>query len=233
MKIAVVQMRFFVSVGRGLNPFVEENLQLIVGCSKIEAFDGKIRFEVDDSIVDVNQLMKLKCVERLFAEIAFSTEAKSQTAANDFIDQIDLNAYKTAYETFLEFQTTNEAKRQKLEPIFRLNWKLTGKIGRSLKHMTSGKLHRTMLEKLATNLEWKCNCRQFVFEIVVHISDAYTTVGIPVSTETLANRSYMKHPGLRSTICDAIVQLAKAESNQIILDPMCGKGTLLIEYCRN
>lgn len=228
-------MRFFVSVGRGLNPFVEENLQLIcIGCPKIEAFDGKVRFEVDnDSIADIKQLLQLKCAERLFAEIAFSTEPKSQFAAKDFLEKIDLNAFRAAYETFLLFQTTNEAKRQKLEAVFRLNWKLTGKIGRSLKHMTSGTLHRTILGKLAANLEWKCNCRQFVFEIIIHVSDAYITVGIPVSHETLANRSYMKYPGLRSTICDAIVQLAKPEPNQLILDPMCGKGTLLIEYCRN
>ena len=72
------------------------------------------------------------------------------------------------------------------------------------------------------------------FEIILHLTDAALSMGIPISSRPLSNRTYIQHMGLRSTICSMMLQACgDLVSPRFILDPFCGKATILTEYLAN
>ncbi|XP_036026890.1 THUMP domain-containing protein 2 isoform X2 [Onychomys torridus] len=69
----------------------------------------------------------------------------------------------------------------------------------------------------------------YVKKIFVHLSDAYSVVGIPLFRVPLASRTYIQTAGLRSTIAWAMASVAEIKAGALVLDPMCGLGTTLVE----
>ncbi|XP_036992105.2 THUMP domain-containing protein 2 isoform X2 [Artibeus jamaicensis] len=66
-------------------------------------------------------------------------------------------------------------------------------------------------------------------EIFIHLNDLYSIVGIPVFRAPLASRAYIRTAGLRSTIAWAMASVAEIKAGALVLDPMCGLGTILLE----
>jgi 23S rRNA G2445 N2-methylase RlmL len=75
----------------------------------------------------------------------------------------------------------------------------------------------------------KCNLKTPLIVIDIHVSNEHITVGVPLSglaSPVLGGPSH----GLRSTTASAMTScLGSLEPGTIILDPMCGKGSLLYE----
>uniref|UniRef100_A0A3P8RA11 THUMP domain-containing protein n=1 Tax=Astatotilapia calliptera TaxID=8154 RepID=A0A3P8RA11_ASTCA len=82
---------------------------------------------------------------------------------------------------------------------------------------------------LSRLLGWKADLKNPQLEINVHLSDDYCLLGIPLTRLPLANRSYIKITGLRSTTAWAMASLAHIQPGFRVVDPMCGVGTILIE----
>lgn len=61
--------------------------------------------------------------------------------------------------------------------------------------------------------------------------DKLLACGIQLHKDTLALRPYIKHVGLRSTICAVMLQVAELDKNKykIVCDPFCGKSTIIAE----
>ncbi|KAF0027712.1 hypothetical protein F2P81_020453 [Scophthalmus maximus] len=79
-----------------------------------------------------------------------------------------------------------------------------------------------------------CKCtgalsRLLSTQVNVHLSDDHCLLGIPLTRLPLANRSYIKTTGLRSTVAWAMASLAQIQPGFCVVDPMCGVGTILIE----
>ncbi|XP_072293567.1 THUMP domain-containing protein 2 isoform X2 [Eucyclogobius newberryi] len=56
--------------------------------------------------------------------------------------------------------------------------------------------------------------------------------GIPLTKFPLANRDYVQSTGLRSTVAWAMASLAQIQPESLVVDPMCGVGTILIEAAK-
>lgn len=56
---------------------------------------------------------------------------------------------------------------------------------------------------------WKADLRNPNIEIFMHLSDAYSVVGIPLLRMPLASRTYIQTAGLRSTIAWAMASIAE------------------------
>ncbi|ESO94246.1 hypothetical protein LOTGIDRAFT_118689, partial [Lottia gigantea] len=76
---------------------------------------------------------------------------------------------------------------------------------------------------------WNIDLKHPLFEISVHINDEMVVAGIPLSREPLSKRGYILHSGLRSPVAWILGYLTQIQPGDIILDPMCGKSTILIE----
>ena len=78
-------------------------------------------------------------------------------------------------------------------------------------------------------LGWKIDLKHPKYEINIHLGDGTFTVGIPVTEIPLSKRSYIKHCGLRTTIAYIMFSLLDISPGNVVLDPMCGYATILIE----
>ncbi|XP_056340635.1 THUMP domain-containing protein 2 isoform X2 [Oenanthe melanoleuca] len=92
-------------------------------------------------------------------------------------------------------------------------------------------------EKLGFSFRVSCRCsgaiaKTLTSQIFVHLNDIHSVVGIPLFRLPLANREYIKTAGLRSTVAWAMASLAEISAGALVLDPMCGLGTILLEAAK-
>ncbi|XP_040905038.1 THUMP domain-containing protein 2 isoform X2 [Toxotes jaculatrix] len=109
---------------------------------------------------------------------------------------------------------------------FRINCKCTGSVSRYFSTQEVSKVIGVGLGRL---LGWKADLKNPQLEVNVYLSDDHCLLGIPLTRLPLANRSYIKTTGVRSTIAWAMASLAEIQPGVCVVDPMCGVGTILIE----
>ncbi|XP_076464287.1 uncharacterized protein LOC143296312 [Babylonia areolata] len=79
---------------------------------------------------------------------------------------------------------------------------------------------------------WAVDLQSPDVEICVHINDDFVTAGIPLTRQPLSKRDYIQDAGLRSTVSWIMAQQADIQPGHTVLDPMCGKATVLVEAAR-
>ncbi|XP_068420365.1 THUMP domain-containing protein 2 isoform X1 [Eschrichtius robustus] len=112
---------------------------------------------------------------------------------------------------------------------FRVSCRCSGAIAKTF---TAQEVGRVIGIALMKQFGWKADLRNPNLEIFIHLSDIYSVVGIPVFRVPLASRAYIKTAGLRSTIAWAMASLAEIKAGAVVLDPMCGLGTILLEAAK-
>ncbi|KAK6999208.1 THUMP domain-containing protein 2-like isoform X1 [Biomphalaria glabrata] len=151
---------------------------------------------------------KIKEVSRLCCE---STNAVPHLETTSLVDT---NNYQVDGKIIKSFKT------------FRISIKCSGKVKRWL---DIKRLSKNLVWPITKATRWKANLHHPDFEICIHISDEFVTAGIPLTKFPLSKRDYKVDSGLRSTIAWIMSHLANIQSGDIVLDPMCGKATVLIE----
>ncbi|KAL6102251.1 thumpd2 [Pungitius sinensis] len=111
-------------------------------------------------------------------------------------------------------------------PTFRVSCKCTGPLTR---YFSTQEVSRVIGGGLSRVLGWKVDLKNPQLEVNVSLSDDHLLLGFPLTRLPLANRSYMKTTGLRSTVAWALASMAHIQPGSRVLDPMCGVGSVLIE----
>ncbi|CAD5123934.1 DgyrCDS12243 [Dimorphilus gyrociliatus] len=108
------------------------------------------------------------------------------------------------------------------------NFRLSTKTSKESKHLQK-KLEIILSKSIrqATNL--KVNLKKPDVEVYVNVSPTDITIGFPLTKTPLSNRPYIKHIGLRSTVAHILCKLIEPKPEDVIIDPMCGYGTILCE----
>ncbi|XP_062928991.1 THUMP domain-containing protein 2 isoform X2 [Mobula hypostoma] len=101
------------------------------------------------------------------------------------------------------------------------------------------KLHNPKSESAVSYMPFRVSCRcsgkiakKFTSQIYIHFNDNHCVVGIPILRLPLASRDYIKSTGLRSTVAWAMASLSDIQVGSLVLDPMCGLGTILLEAAK-
>ncbi|NXM43665.1 THUM2 protein, partial [Gymnorhina tibicen] len=123
----------------------------------------------------------------------------------------------------------NPTANEKLSFSFRVSCRCSGAIAKIL---TSQEIGRAIGIALMKQCGWRADLRDPDLEIFVHLNDIHSVVGIPLFRLPLANREYIKTAGLRSTVAWAMASLAEISAGALVLDPMCGLGTILLEAAK-
>ncbi|NWZ35248.1 THUM2 protein, partial [Brachypodius atriceps] len=123
----------------------------------------------------------------------------------------------------------NPAVNEKLSFSFRVSCRCSGAIAKILTPQEIGRAIGVMLVK---QCGWRADLRDPDLEIFVHLNDVQSVVGIPLCRLPLANREYIKTAGLRSTVAWSMASLAEISAGALVLDPMCGLGTILLEAAK-
>ncbi|KAL3874978.1 hypothetical protein ACJMK2_037924 [Sinanodonta woodiana] len=112
---------------------------------------------------------------------------------------------------------------------FRISMRATGNIGKNRNNQT---LVKELARKVSQFLDIHINLRNPDLEICIHLNDNFLTIGIPLTRQPLSQRSYILHHGLRSTVAWIMADLCEIKAGEMVMDPMCGKGSILIEAAR-
>ena len=119
--------------------------------------------------------------------------------------------------------------KPKGKPSFRLVTQMTGQ--HVYRRVDAGK---AMAQGLAGKLpaSWRFADENASVEIWLTIHGTTAACGLRLSDRTMRHRSYKREhlpASLRPTVAAAMVRLADVKPRQVLLDPMCGAGTILAE----
>ncbi|XP_036608214.1 THUMP domain-containing protein 2 isoform X2 [Trichosurus vulpecula] len=175
---------------------------------------------------------KLK-IEQTLA-IPGDTECQLEKQKNDKIEERkDLTPENENFQEQSENHGKKEIEHYQGKFTFRVSCRCSGTIAKAF---TTEEVGRIIGIALIKQLGWKADLRNPSIEIFIHLNDVYSVVGIPVFRLPLASRAYIKVAGLRSTIAWTMASLAEISVRKnvgaVVLDPMCGLGTILLEAAK-
>ncbi|KAF4084431.1 hypothetical protein AMELA_G00128590 [Ameiurus melas] len=236
--------RFYCTAGAGMEAFLLDEVKHKLNATEVEHIPGRVFFRCHSNLHD---LMRLKSAERLFLLLRkappTSLPTNPATAASVIQQRIvgSPDVWSGALSTWSSLRAElsrsggrgQKRKREEEEdgskhPTFRVSCRCSGAIARSY---NSQNLNRIIGMTINRQLGWKADLRDPTVEVNVYLSDDHSVVGIPLLRQPLASRTYLKHTGLRSTISWAMASLCNLQEASVILDPMCGVGTILLEAC--
>ncbi|XP_053365246.1 THUMP domain-containing protein 2 isoform X3 [Clarias gariepinus] len=242
MKDGDGSVRFYCTAGAGMEEFLLDEVKSKLHATEVEHIPGRVFFRCHSNQHDV---VRLKSAERLFlllhkapptslptnpAKAASVIEQRivgnpdlwSRTLSTWFSLQAELNCSEGRGQK----RKREEEEESVKHPSFRVSCRCSGAIARSY---NSQNLNRIIGMAINRQLGWKADLRAPTIEVNVYLSDDHSVVGIPLLRQPLASRTYLKHTGLRSTVAWAMASLCNLQETSVVLDPMCGVGTILLE----
>ncbi|KAG9268407.1 THUMP domain-containing protein 2 [Astyanax mexicanus] len=249
MRGAGVSAGYYCTAGGGMETFLLDEVKNKLKATEVEHIPGRVFFRCTSTL---QQLMLLKSAERLFLLLRKAppiTLPKNPAKAADVIKQSivgnrDVWSHTLSTWTSLQAELNgpqgrgqkrkrdegekeeNSSESGQSRPTFRVSCRCSGAIARCY---NSQNLSRIIGVAISRQLGWKTDLRDPSIEVNVYLNDDHCVIGIPLLKHPLASRSYMKHTGLRSTVAWAMVSLCAVQEGSVILDPMCGVGTILLE----
>jgi 23S rRNA G2445 N2-methylase RlmL len=207
----------------GLEAVAEEEIRRELGGDVKKNEPGLVVFrlaEIDESI------LRLRTAEDVFL-FAWGTDKLTYRAVD--LESIERWTRREAdWEQLLRIHHAIRPK-PKGKPTFRLVTQMTGTHG--YRRVDAGKaLGRGLAGKLPAS--WRHAEENAAVEIWLTINGATAVCGLRLSDKTMRHRTYkLEHlsASLRPTVAGAMVRLAETRSEMVVLDPMCGAGTILAE----
>jgi 23S rRNA G2445 N2-methylase RlmL len=207
----------------GLEAIAEDEIKRDFGGNVRKTAPGLVVFRVPQ--IDAS-VLELRTVEDVFL-LAWGTDQLTYRAED--LERIRRwTAREVDWEHLLRIHHAIRPK-PKGKPTFRLVAQMTG---------THGYRRIDAREALARGLEgklpvsWRHAEENASVEVWLTIQGATAYCGLRLSDRTMRHRTYkMEHvaASLRPTLAAALVRLADIKPGQVVLDPMCGAGTILAE----
>ena len=171
-------------------------------------------------------LLELRTTEDVFL-LAWGTDQLTHRAAD--LDQIRRWTRGADWPTLLRIHHAVRPK-PKGRPTYRLIAQMEGH---------HAYLRRDARKALAAGLlgkfpdSWRPAEENAAVEVWLTIDGARAVCGVRLSDRTMRHRTYkLEHrpASLRPTVAAAMVRLAEIKPRHVVLDPMCGAGTILAEH---
>ena len=207
----------------GLEAIASEEIESDLGGEVRKSGKGFVVFRVPE--ID-RSLLTLRTTEDVFL-LAWGTDQLTYRA--DDLDRIRRwTAHDADWEQLLRLHHAVRPKPSG-KPTYHLVAQMSGKHGYLRKDALKA-LARGLAGKLPAS--WKPAEENASVEVWLTIDGATAVCGLRLSDRTMRHRGWkLEHrpASLRPTLAAAMVRLAGARAGQVILDPMCGAGTILAE----
>jgi 23S rRNA G2445 N2-methylase RlmL len=207
----------------GLEEIAGEEITKDLGGEVKRTGPGLVVFRVPE--ID-ERLLRLRATEDVFL-LAWGTDKLSHRAED--LERIRRwTAREADWDRLLRIHHAVRPK-PKGKPTYRLVTQMTGEHG--YRRMDAGKaLAQGLAGKLPAS--WRPAEENAAVEVWLTIHGTRAVCGLRLSDRTMRHRTYKQEhlaASLRPTVAAAMVRLAAAKPNQVVLDPMCGAGTILAE----
>jgi tRNA (guanine6-N2)-methyltransferase len=173
------------------------------------------------------RLLELRTVEDVFL-FAWGTDQLTYRAED--LDKIERWTSRDADWSRLQQIHHTIRPKPRGKPTFRLVTQMEGHHG-YLRRDAGKYFARGLAGKFPDS--WKPAEENAAIEFWLTIDNATAVSGVRLSDRSMRHRTYkLEHrpASLRPTVAAAMVRLAEIKPRHVVLDPMCGAGTLLAEY---
>ena len=211
-------------VHAGLEPVAADEIERDLGGEVRRTGRGLVVFRttaIDES------LLQLRTTEDVFL-LAWGTDQLSHRAED--LDKIQRwTAREADWDRLLRLHHAVRPK-PKGRPTYRIITQMEGRHG-YLRRDAGKAFARGLAGKFPAS--WKPAEENAAVEFWLTIDGATAVCGLRLSDKTMRHRTYkLEHrpASLRPTLAAAMVRLAELKPPHVVLDPMCGTGTLLAEH---
>jgi tRNA (guanine6-N2)-methyltransferase len=207
----------------GLEEIAAEEITRDLGGDVKRADTGLVVFRIAD--ID-ESLLRLRTTDDVFL-LAWGTDKLTYRAKD--LEQIRRwTAHDADWAQLLQLHHAIRPK-PKGKPTYRLVTQMAGT--HAYRRVDARKaLAQGLAGKLPAS--WRHVEENAAIEIWLSIDQATAVCGVRLSDRTMRHRSYKREhlpASLRPTVAAAMVRLADARPGQLVVDPMCGAGTILAE----
>ncbi len=213
-------MRYFCTVPTGLERVaLEEIHQRFPSASSLEPRRGKVLFDYDGPALS---LFILRSVNHLCLVCAEWDDLP--------LDETGLTLLKERSERIDLLPAIEVIRASGLLPHWPPSFRVTAeRTGSHSYH--SPQIASAVGAGIQKRYGWRVDLEHFDLEVKVLVTDSEVLMGIGLTREGLQRRSHQVYgrASLKSPVAFALVWLARLEQGMILVDPMCGTGTILIE----
>lgn len=221
---------------RGFAKIARQEVVEQLEAKDVQLKGGKIFFSSND-LDGLRQLHSLEAVYLLLfyqqtAKLPVTLSAGLAPLARFLCELPSLHAgLKQWQEIFSSTQIGTKPEQGEEAP---LSFKVTCKRkGRLSEHLESRDIAAELGACLAEKFGWRVNLGKDVpLHLHLHISDEETVFGIAVLKQAMVRAGIYQQPGLNPNVAFCMAMTVGVQPNDIVLDPMCGKGALLIEAAK-
>lgn len=214
---------FFCTVGFGINDFAVQELKELPNVTIQNSLTGKVFFQTDCNSAP---LLALKTVERIFVTIIhIEVEPNVINCLDDWLTCKLCSKQSYLDDHLLTWKKISNKTGD--DPIkFRVNSRLSGSFRKSSHFQRISALAGNIFQQNSTLIK---DLHKPDLDVFLHLNDSFFTVGLQLTKRPLSDRTYLGHIAVRSTVCVAMCMAVGLTSDDVILDPMCGAATILVE----
>ncbi|EGT53374.1 hypothetical protein CAEBREN_03166 [Caenorhabditis brenneri] len=242
----------YAAVGTGFEKVAAKEISEKLPVKNCHSGRGNVKFSLD--LQNVKSTLELRSVDNLYVvfyenAIEGLTEMEKEKALEVIQNQISFCNWKLAIGAYQltrgeeingESERVVEQMRQFMNegnyseategsPKFRVTCK---RCGEKEIHKFSSMDAASKFGAVINNcFGWKCSVKDFDIEVVLRIEKDFMTVMMALNKESLFKRNICSYgpTTMRSTICHCMLQLANIKPGEIVVDAMCGGGSIPIE----
>jgi len=228
----------------GFEAMAVEEVRTLLGCEAIQQ-RGRVVFDID--VARVNKVSELRCVNTVWVMLGHSedmqypdTEESQMDVLRNFVNSsLDWRKGLNVWRKFTGFggiipdgSKENSAEAENSEKIvsFRCTCYRTG-----TNHKFKSTEVQTAIGGAVHDLfHWNVKCKNFDMEFVINCDVKQVYCCLTLTNTSLYHRTVTQFGPctLRPTICAGLIMYAQLKPGDVVLDPMCGGGTISLEGCQ-
>ena len=223
---------------------IREKFESHLSTKSFTTQQGKVFFKLP--LCEISKIKSIRSVENIYAIVAHlptyccskeETFSKFQTLPSELNWSISLESWKILSQnnhkiiTPLSNEIRDNIGKYESDIIkFRLSCNRAG--AKSQHSFSSPDIERVFGGACQDHFGWTVDLREFDLEIFVWVAENQSVmVGISLTKESLAKRNIVKFgvTTLRPSICYCLARTISIMPGEIVMDPMCGSGSIPIE----
>ncbi len=213
------QKPYFATLIAGLEKVVvDELLERLPDATLLGAARGKVFFS---TVEPPQAALQLRTIENLFAYV---DQLSDIPPIDDGLGVVESWLVSTELDPALGVHRALHGPQE--EPTFRITAQRSGE-----HDYNSMEVAAAAGAGVVARYGWGVDLEGYDYDVRVYVSGDTAVMGLRLTPEPLHQRSRVKHgaASLNATVAHAMCRLTGPREGDVVVDPMCGAGTILVE----